>query len=83
MDKIDIGHLLSYLKYKMLPIYTEFIKDSVSQAYIRNILPSEVDDVLTQDIKNVAYEYAEEYDIPNRKIEDYLFEHIDDIYFKW
>lgn len=83
MDKIDIGHLLSYLKYKMLPIYTEFIKDAVSEGYKRNILPSEVDEVLSQDIKDIAYQYAEEYDIPKRKMEDYLFEHIDEIYLKW
>lgn len=83
MNKIDIGLLVAYLKYKMLPSYNEFIKDAVADADRRNINPSEADEILSQDIRDVSYQYAEEYDIPKREMEDYLFEHIDEIYFKW
>lgn len=81
MEKISIEELIVYLR-ENIEDFEERLDLAISKGYKQHIMPSQCDIFLTEEIYDKAYEYAEDNDIAEEEMEEFLEEAIDDIFFQ-
>lgn len=79
--EIDIKDLLNYLA-ENIEDFKERCEVAISRGYRGHIMPSQTDKNLTDEIFDKAREYADDNEIDEETMDEYLTDEIDNIFFE-